>query len=281
MKEELLSSVREHLAELSAFHKGIKASKSARISQRQQKMAGSSVSRRWFDQIRPMLEKASFPEIVISEFSHAFERLLLLVKGYTAKQIYLRELSSLIAAYKREILHQIEIGTFSTTPKLNIGPYLEGLPTKEGDYLDEAQRCLSVEGIRACIILGWCATVARIHERISELGFSVFTKATEQMATKTFGRFKAFNKRLTVENLSDLQRVFDTDILWVLEFLELIDSNQHQRLRHCFDLRNHSAHPGLAPITGENLYAFYSDISKIVLKNPKFTIPSASTNGQA
>jgi hypothetical protein len=66
--------------------------------------------------------------------------------------------------------------------------------------------------------------------------------------------------------------VFDTDLLLILEFLGLLDSNQNARLRYCFDMRNHSAHPGQAPITGENLYSFFSDISQIVLKNAKFAI---------
>ena len=95
------------------------------------------------------------------------------------------------------------------------------------------------------------------------------------MAAKTAGRFKPYNKKFSVDSLSELQRVFDTELLWVLEYLGLIDSNQHQRLRHCFDLRNHSAHPGLAPITDENLYSFFSDITKIVLKNPKFELTNA------
>jgi hypothetical protein len=78
-------------------------------------------------------------------------------------------------------------------------------------------------------------------------------------------------KKFKVDSLSELQKVFDTDLLWVLEYLELIDSNQHQRLRTCFDLRNHSAHPGQAPVEPENVLAFYSDITKIVLKNSKFS----------
>jgi hypothetical protein len=95
------------------------------------------------------------------------------------------------------------------------------------------------------------------------------------MAAKQFGRFKPFTKKFKVESVSELRRtVFDTDLLWVMEFMELIDSNQHERLRHCFELRNKSAHPGQAPISGENLYSFYSDITKIVLKNPKFEVPT-------
>jgi len=90
------------------------------------------------------------------------------------------------------------------------------------------------------------------------------------MAAKTSGR----TKKYAVDSRSELQRIFDTDILFILEYLQLIDSNQHARLRHCFDLRNHSAHPGQAPITGENLYSFFSDITQIVLKNPKFALTS-------
>ncbi|OJU14324.1 MAG: hypothetical protein BGN85_00350 [Alphaproteobacteria bacterium 64-11] len=112
-----------------------------------------------------------------------------------------------------------------------------------------------------------------MHAKIGALGFDTFNKATADMAAKQFGRFKPFNKKFVVESASELRRtVFDTDLLWVLEFIQLIDSNQHERLRHCFELRNNSAHPGQAPITGENLYSFYSDITKIVLRNPKFAL---------
>jgi hypothetical protein len=90
------------------------------------------------------------------------------------------------------------------------------------------------------------------------------------MASQTQGRFKRFNKPQNVSSISELQMVFDTDIIWILEGMGLIDSNQHTRLRSCFDLRNHSAHPGEAPVTPYNLLSLFSDIIEIVLKNPKF-----------
>jgi hypothetical protein len=97
------------------------------------------------------------------------------------------------------------------------------------------------------------------------------------MAGKQFSRFKPFNKKFRVESISELRRtVFDTNLLWVLEYMGLIDSNQQERLRYCFELRNHSAHPGQAPVTGENLYSFYSDITKIVLKNSNFSVLNTS-----
>ena len=279
MKDELLSLTRRHVAEIVAFQKAVKGARSTRISQVGLKTAGSALARTWFDQVRPALQSTNFSAEVISKFSYLFETLLRLVKAYSAKAAYVRELSQLLTAYEKEIIHEIEIGSYSPSSGLSIAPYIEGLPTTEGDYLDEAQRCLQVGALRGCIVLGWCAAIARIHDKISEIGFSKFNQASVDMAAKTFGRYKPFTKKFAVDSLSELQRIFDTDILWVLEYLELIDSNQHQRLRYCFDLRNNSAHPGLAPITGENLYSFFSDITKIILKNQKFQIEGSKQAG--
>jgi hypothetical protein len=231
-----------------------------------------TTARRWFDVKRPALEQARFSADSITAFSTRFEALLAMTRGQPMKTAYLKALSEISAPYVPDIVHHIEIGSFTSVTGLSIAPYIEGLPIDEGDYLDEAQRCLGAQALRACIVLGWCATVARIHSKIEEIGFDKFSKATEEMKAKTTGRFKPFTKTYTVESLSELQRIFDTDLLFILEYLQLIDSNQHARLRHCFDMRNHSAHPGLAPITGENLYSFFSDVTQIVLKNPKFQI---------
>jgi hypothetical protein len=133
---------------------------------------------------------------------------------------------------------------------------------------------LDVNALRGCIVLGWCATIARIQAKIAEIGYDKFSSATASMTAKTTGRFKFYKKKHDVESLSELRRIFDTGLLWVLEFMGMIDGNQHERLRYCFEFRNNSAHPGLAPIKGANLYSFYSDISEIVLKNEKFALDS-------
>lgn len=272
MKEQLLAVVRRHAEALAALQRSIKAISTPRIGRRQPLEVGAEIARHWFDDVRPALEKAQFSAAIIDAFSRRFEELLLASGGKPTKESYLQLVAGVLSAYREQVIHQIEIGSFVSVGGLSIAPYIEGLSVYEGDYLDEAQRCLTVNALRGCIVLGWCATVARIHDKIEEIGFEKFSKATEEMAAKTVGRFKPFNKKQSIASLSDLQRVFDTELLWVLEYLELIDSNQHQRLRNCFDLRNHSAHPGLAPISGENLYSFFSDITKFVLKNPKFEV---------
>lgn len=61
-------------------------------------------------------------------------------------------------------------------------------------------------------------------------------------------------------------------MLWVLEGLELIDSNQHKRLEHCYTMRSTSAHPGEVMITLENLESFFSDLWSIVFDNASFSV---------
>jgi len=92
------------------------------------------------------------------------------------------------------------------------------------------------------------------------------------MASQQQGRFKKFNSVQNVSSLSELRAVFDNVILWIIEGMALVDSNQHTRLTSCFEMRCQCAHPGEAPISPFNLMSFFSDINEIVLKNPKFVI---------
>ena len=84
------------------------------------------------------------------------------------------------------------------------------------------------------------------------------------MKNQSKGRFKKFNKEFHVQSLSEIRQVFDSDILWIIEGLGLIDINQHTRLKGCFDMRCHCSHPGDAPVTEYNLISFFSDINEII-----------------
>jgi hypothetical protein len=75
-----------------------------------------------------------------------------------------------------------------------------------------------------------------------------------------------------VNSISEIREVFDTVVLWIIEGMALIDSNQHTRLRSCFDMRCQGAHPGDAPITQFNLLSFFSDLDQIVFSNAKFKV---------
>ena len=66
--------------------------------------------------------------------------------------------------------------------------------------------------------------------------------------------------------------MFDSDLIIILEGMELLDRNQSQRLETCFQYRNHSAHPGLAPIDPTHVVSFFTDIAKIIILNPNFSL---------
>jgi hypothetical protein len=269
VKEKILETTRSHAQAVSEIQKRVARYTGAQVHAESLLSAVQAVAKTWFDSVRPALELAAFSPGMVGHGTDVFERLLRQAKRKSSKTVLLSLIAECVNVYK-DIIHNIEITSFGSTGTLSIAPYIEGLISDEGEYLDEAQRCLTVNALRACVVLGWCATIARIQRKIEEMGFDKFSQATVEMAGKTTGRFKFFTKKHSIQSRSELQTVFDTDLLWVLEYVQLIDNNQHQRLRHCFEFRNNSAHPGLAPIKGPNLYSFYSDISEIVLKNPKF-----------
>jgi hypothetical protein len=142
----------------------------------------------------------------------------------------------------------------------------------EYDYLEEAIKCADNEFFRAAAVLGWCSAIDRIHNKIVQLGLDNFNVTSARLASQQQGRFKRYNKTFSVQTLSDLRQVFDTDILWILEGMGLLDINEHTRLRSCFDLRNQSAHPGDAPVTQYNLLSFFSDLKEIIFLNSKFKL---------
>ncbi len=172
--------------------------------------------------------------------------------------------------------HGLALLPVQTRPKVTaapseLGKLIATIPDPaENDYLGEAVKCVQHGLFRAAAILGWCAAIDRIHRRIDVIGLDQFSSTSSKIAGQPSGRFRKFNKSFKVQSVSELRLVFDSDVLWVLEGMGLIDVNQHTRLRSCFDLRNQCAHPGDAPITEYNLLSFFSDLIAIVFTSPAF-----------
>ena len=153
------------------------------------------------------------------------------------------------------------------------GNILTGKKGVELEYLREAVECAEEGHSRAAIILGWGAAVDRLHQIIMKNGLDRFNNASVQMSAISTGRYKRFNKKLDIQNLSDLRMtVFDNDLLWILEFLGLIDGNEHEKLEICFTMRKTCAHPGEAKYSPENVASFFSDLDTLVFNNTKFVL---------
>ena len=159
------------------------------------------------------------------------------------------------------------------TVKSAFATFVAGLSdVDESTYFKEALDCADSGFLRAAAVMGWSAAIDRIHRKVEQLGFAAFNTVSAQMAAQTKGRFKHFNQKQSVASLSELRETFDTVVLWIIEGMNLIDVNQHMRLRSCFEMRCQCAHPGEAPVTEYNLMSFFSDIQKIIFENPAFQI---------
>lgn len=272
MSNPLVILLEKQLKNIQSIKRSIETVSGKQICVQGLKKGVEELSLVWFQQIKPDLIRLDFSEEVIAVYSENFQKLLEFSKKNASKTSYIVVFKNLSKNFNSELILPLQISLPNAQNGLNILPYLEDLPVDEKNYLDEAHTCAKNDCKRASIILGWCAAIDRVHRKIEAIGFDKFNKATTDMTAKNYGRFKPYKKIYIVDSLSDIRMVFDTDLLWVLEFLQLIDSNEHERLRHCFTMRNNSGHPGDAPITGENLYSFYSDITRIILKNEKFNL---------
>src|SRR3954470_1440878 len=113
MKDHLLSITRKQVEDLAALQRSTKAVPTDRISRQGLRDAGAATARNWFDVVKPALEKARFPQATIDAFSPRFEELLHAASKEPRKRAYLESVTTALGAYRTQIVHQIEIGSFS------------------------------------------------------------------------------------------------------------------------------------------------------------------------
>lgn len=178
---------------------------------------------------------------------------------------------------ERKAREELTIRFGGPRPTAPVSSMLQALPTKvtdsaERSFIEEAITCIRSGCPRAAIVLGWCAAVDRLRRKIESIGFEQFNAASVRLKQQTSGKFKRWNKEFSIQSVGELQAVFDTDMVVLLEGMGMIDDNQAQRLETLFQWRCHSAHPGDAPIGDAHVVAFFTDIVDIILANPKFTV---------
>jgi hypothetical protein len=268
----VVDDLKAFLDELKALRKDIRTEGVVAIAKKSLRERAETLGSKWFSELSPKLATSpTFSAELLERYSGGCARLIKLSAPNNLKTSYLDTLDRLIKPFRDELIlpSQKEQAGISTGTSFNA--FFAGvLDTEENTYLQESLSCAKSGYYRASAVLGWCAAIDRIHRKIEDMGFVKFNVTSVQMASQTKGRFKRFNQPQAVNSISELREVFDTTILWIIEGMGLIDSNQHTRLRSCFDMRCHGAHPGDAPITEYNLLSFFSDIDQIVINNSKF-----------
>lgn len=275
MKEDILITLREFLELLRQLKKDVVKNKGVNISAKSIREKASKIADIWVEELRSPLEhKFKLDGVLVDKTSQQIKRLHVLSRPNNKKKSYLNVLDVLIKNFENTFILPIQQTSYKTeSEKLNLNQLIPGLSdSDESDYLSEAIACAEAGYKRAAVVLGWCAAINRLQNKILSIGFETFNKTSVQIKNQDSGKFKRWNKEFKITNLSELQKVFDTDLIVVLEGMQLIDGNQAERLETCFQYRCHGAHPGDASIEDPHLVAFFTDIFKIILTNENFVL---------
>jgi len=271
-KQEILYKLNNQVYSLRKLKKFLDTSKGTFTSKKEIQNLASNISTLWFEDMKSNLISLGIDNPVLDKYNSEFDRLLRLSVSNSRITSYQECVENLLSNLKKELIIDVTKLEVKIKELYHLDKIIENVNPVETEYLKEAIECAHNNHYRASVVLGWSAAVWRFHKTVERLGFDEFNKKCLEMKNKTTGRYKRFKRSSTISNLAELQTVFDTDLLWILEYWELLDSNEHDRLEICFTMRNNSAHPGEAPISPENLLSFYSDLKNIVFDNPKFQI---------
>ena len=232
-----------------------------------------NISILWFNQIKPNLSNFQIEKNILAHYDEQFNELLKRSTSTSRTKAYLSLVSSILSNFKNDLTLQ-EIKSFIPIKQFNhLDDVLNDVSEKEREYFAEALDCAHHNCFRASIVLGWSTAIFRMQNIIEKKGFEEFNKKSKEMSAILEGRYKRFSKSFKIHNLSELQStVFDNDLLWILEYWGLIDSNQRDRLGICAMMRNNAGHPGRATISYENLLSFYSDLRNYIFNNENFAL---------
>lgn len=273
MKEEILSKLHQFKSDLLKLRKDVNALNSNRVSRISIRQSADKIATYWVEELRSPLEhKLKLSNTVIQATSEQIKRLHILSRPNNLKSSYLETVSAVLTKFEDKFILPIKQTSLNIESAFDLQKIIPTLSNPvESDYLQEAINCANAGYTRAAIVLGWCAAIDRIQKKIMNIGLDKFNRTSIELKAQTTGKFKHWNKGVQATNFSELQTIFDNDLIVVLEGMELLNGNQADRLRVCFQYRNQSAHPGDAPIEEPHLVAFFTDINTIVLQNSNFS----------
>lgn len=262
------------LTRIKALRKSLKAETVPTVGKLAIRNEANALGRDWHKDFAPKLKPALTPE-ALKNYGDQFTRLLKLSAPNNKVASYLAAIDLIIKPFNDELLIPSQQGALGGPAPSSFDAFFANLSNaEESEYLAEAIACAKAGHLRAAAVLGWSAAIDRVHRVLEHNGLDKFNSMSQQMQAATTGRYRKFNKGQNVGSLAELREVFDSTILWVIEAMGMIDTNEHTRLGSCFDMRCHGAHPGNAPITEYNLMSFFSDLDQIIFSNAKFKVPT-------
>lgn len=273
MKQAFLTTLQEFKSKLSKLKRALKAFERIQVSKLEHRNAAEEIATDWVEKIRSPLEhKFKIDKATIEATAEQMKRLHQLARPNNQKASYLQCIDAVLTKFDDKFI--LPIQQSAPDPESSIPSLLQLIPSLknagDSEYLREAIQCAQSGYNRAAVVMGWCAAIHRVQRKLIAVGFDAMNKTSMAIKAQTSGKYKRWNKEFNITSEAELQAVFDTDLIAIVENMGWIDGNESQRLETCFQYRNHSAHPGAAPIEQPHVVSFFVDITKIVLANPKF-----------
>ena len=272
MKAEFLPILRDFKQRLSGLRRAVAALTTPSVAKIAIRKDASDLADLWIETIRSPLEhRFKLDPKVIAETAEHMKRLHVLSRPNNKKASYVECLTAVLSRFDDKFILPVQQSFAEPGSVMQLAQLIPTLKdADQTDYLTEAIECAQAGHSKAAIVMGWCAAIDCIQKKVISNGFQTFNAASTAIKNQTSCKYKRWNKEFKISTEAELQKVFDSDLIIVVESLGLLDGNQSERLETCFKYRNQSAHPGLAPIESPHVVAFFTDIVRIVLTNPKF-----------
>src|SRR3989442_6837720 len=132
------------------------------------------VCRKWFEDLEPSLPQFGIADDIVRKYHQLFSDLVELSIKTSVKATYLKKLEQIASRLKDEVLVPIMVSSGRIASMPHLMEILECATIEEKEYLEEALGCAGQGFFRASIVLGWCATIHRIHKVVETLGFEEF-----------------------------------------------------------------------------------------------------------
>ena len=270
----LIQEVEEFLERLAFFEKEIRKLKTVSVSGSGSREEARRMIKLWLPLAGAIEGNAAVSVAALTDIQSKLERVRDLATGKNPKKQYLAALKAVLPAIENQVLNPlIKQSGLKTTPE-TLSVLLAAIPSPDPDlrsYLDEALACARNDCFRAAVIMGWCATAYKIHQKLLGLGLSPLQAALDKMRLENKHLlFRSFTKTYVIASAPDIEEIPDAHLVLLCRFLGYFDDSQYKQLRVCIDLRNACAHPAQYQLDAVRLQVYFADLVQMVLANPAF-----------
>jgi len=268
---DTVQSIEDLIERLVAFDGSVKKLKTASVSGSVLRQEAKDIHKDWLPVCGLLEEEQILDAVAIEQTTSHLDRLRKLADGKNPKSHYKPLLKSTISHVEDHVLHPLikrsGLKTVGSSIRAVIAPITDAVLLT---YLDESVRCAEQNCVRASIVLAWCAVASKVQTKLLTLGLPALDAAFDKMRLDAGMVFRTFTKTVKLTTPGDIQEVADAHLILLCRSLGWFDDSEYKQLKGALDLRNSCGHPTNYQPDSVKLQAYYSDITQLVLLNPKF-----------